>query len=79
VRVGHGRYHVRRDAATGRDYIARDNGAPLGNLDEVALPLAGATTPLRQRAPAEGLAPGDFENHIAATVAEQAAAAAARP
>ena len=34
VRIGHGRYHVRTDAATGRDYIARDNDAPLTSTDD---------------------------------------------
>lgn len=40
VAMGHGRYRVARDAASNRDYLARDNGTPLTDLAEVEIPLA---------------------------------------
>jgi hypothetical protein len=39
VRVMHGRYRVEREAATGREYVARDNRVPLTDVSEVNLPL----------------------------------------
>ena len=74
VRIGHGRYHLRHDDATGRDYVARDNDVPLTSTDEVALPLANAALVARTRAPAAGLAPADFEARITAVISAQAAA-----
>lgn len=38
--VMHGLYPIKRDKATGRDYVARANGLPLSATAEVALPLA---------------------------------------
>ena len=35
-----GRYRVQRDAISGTEFITRDNGAPLTNLAEIALPFA---------------------------------------
>jgi hypothetical protein len=69
---GHGRYHVRTDAATGRDFVARDNGVPLESTDEISVPLDGAALLARLKSPARALAPKDFEARIATTVAQQA-------
>lgn len=38
--VMHGVYPVKRDKASGREYVARANGLPLAATAEVALPLA---------------------------------------
>lgn len=72
IGIGHGRYHVRTDAATGREYVARDNGVPLDSTEEVVVPLAGTPALARMKNPATALAPADFEARISATLAEQA-------
>jgi hypothetical protein len=60
--AGYGRYHVRHDAASNRDFVARDNNAPLVTTDQVAQSLeAGAAA-----APADGLTPEAFEARIIA-------------
>jgi len=69
ISAGHGRYHVKHDAATDRDYIARDNGAPLESTEEISLPLADASA--RLKSPARALAPADFESRVAASLARQ--------
>lgn len=61
VALYHGRYRVRADAATGRDYVARDNGVPLTATSEVSLPLLDPTRIAAfVRTPATALAPTDF-------------------
>jgi len=76
IAAGHGRYHVRHDAATNRDFIARDNGTPLVSTDEIIAPLenAAAAAPAiaATHTPANALAPAAFESQIAAKVTEQA-------
>ncbi len=71
---GHGRYHVRRDAAAGRDYIARDNGVPLESTDEISVPLAAAppVALARLKPAAAALSLAAFEEKIAGTVTQQA-------
>lgn len=72
VAAAHGRYHVLTDAATQRDYVTRDNGAPLTSTDEIALPLAGpgiATVAARAVSSADALSLSAFEARIADTVA----------
>ncbi|MFM8618856.1 MAG: hypothetical protein ACKOE8_09035 [Opitutaceae bacterium] len=63
VAMAYGRYRVLRDAA-GAEYVARDNGAPLVRLDDVALPLTSpalAVLTTRQiLAQARPLSPADF-------------------
>lgn len=67
VRLGHGRYRVERDVATGRDYVSRENKAPLASVSDVQLPLA--ETPVRRRAAAaNSLTAEDFEAQIRAEV-----------
>ena len=75
VGITHGRYHVRTDAATGRDYVARDNGVPLTSEDDVALPLSAAGVVMRLQSPAEALTPADFEARISAVLSQQSASA----
>lgn len=67
VRMMHGRYPVRREAGTGREYVARDNGVPLQTPSEVVLPMTSgpAATLLQQRTPASGaLSPAEFIRQI---------------
>jgi hypothetical protein len=71
VRIGHGRYHVRTDAATGREYITRDNHAPLTTLDDVVLPLEIPVVATRLGAVTAALSPAAFETSIASAVAQQ--------
>lgn len=50
----YGRYPVRQDEA-GRSYVARSNGVPLGDVGEVALPMAaGSVAELQARLRAAG-------------------------
>lgn len=75
VGITHGRYHVRADPATGRDYVARDNGVPLTSEDEVVLPLAAGGVVMRMHSAAEALTPADFEARIAAVLSQQSTGA----
>lgn len=67
--VMHGRYPVKHDAATGRAYVTRNDGVPLADVAEVALPLGETGAPAarlqrRLRAPADALTPAEFAQHI---------------
>lgn len=72
VGLGHGRFRVLRDGATGREYVARENHEPLTDLGEVGLPLAEntRTNPLLAARAAErragALDPAAFEAAVAA-------------
>ncbi len=59
---GHGRYHVRHDAKSGRDYVARENNAPLTSTDDVTKPLEGTVAAPANAATA--ITPDDFEARI---------------
>ena len=63
---GHGRYHVRHDASEDRDYVVRDNDAPLTSTDDIAQPLE-QNTP-RVSALRRPMTPDEFEARIAAAV-----------
>lgn len=68
--LGHGRYPVRRDDQTGREYIARANDVPLQDVAEVGTPITtGPTARLQQRAArsATALTPADFSTRIKST------------
>lgn len=48
--IMHGRYPVKRDKATGREYVTRSNGVPLTDVAEVTLPMSdGPATALQRR------------------------------
>ncbi len=69
----HGRYPVRRDAKSGREYVARSNAVPLQSVREVSLPMStGPVAALQQRAvdPAAALSPADFIAQIKAVAQE---------
>lgn len=70
VALMHGRYPVRRDAATGREYIARNNDVPLQDVAEVALPMTAGEVAERQRRTVKSdaaLTPAEFTAKIRAT------------
>ena len=72
VRVMHGRYRVARDEASGRDYVARDNRAPLTDVAEVAAPLPHtAEMPAAPLAVARALSPEAFEAQISAELSRE--------
>jgi hypothetical protein len=72
IAAGHGRYRVLHDAATDRDYIARENRVPLESTDEIQLSLETAAATMRLKSPARALSPGDFETRVTETVARLA-------
>lgn len=74
VGLMHGRYRVRTDAATARDYIARDDGAPLESETDVQLPQAANSPANRLKSVARALTPADFESRISAEVARSVTA-----
>jgi hypothetical protein len=65
VAVMHGRYKVLRDEAAAREFIARDNGAPLTDVAEVELPMNQLPAQLRAASAARALTPAAFEASIA--------------
>ena len=68
IAAGHGRYRILRDAATQRDYVARENRTPLEDPEEVILPLTGSDVVARLKSPARALSPEDFETRISRAV-----------
>lgn len=65
----HGRYPVKREAATGREFMVRSNKVPLQNTAEVALPMAeggAAQLQVRMKSSAQALTPGQFVQQIKA-------------
>jgi hypothetical protein len=72
VAMMHGRYHVARDEAAGREFITRDNGVPLTDVAEVELPMHEIPAQIRAAASATAtaaaLSPAAFEASIASQV-----------
>lgn len=69
VRVMHGRYHVERESATGRDFVSRDNRELLTDVSEVALPIAHHATAAAVRSDtSRALSATTFESSIAREV-----------
>ncbi len=64
VAVMHGRYKVLHDEAAARDIVARDDGAPLTDVAEVALPLNHLPAEVRAATAARALSPAAFESSI---------------
>lgn len=64
IAAGHGRYHVKTDAVTHRDYVTRDNDSPLTSTDEISLPLEGPAVASRLKSPADALSLTAFESRI---------------
>lgn len=69
VAVMHGRYRIATDTATGREFVARNNGAPLTDVAEVVRPMSehrvAASAPADK---ARALTPAAFETAISAEV-----------
>lgn len=65
VRLGHGRYRLERDRASGRDYVARDNRAPLLTVAEVEAPLSEGMVAPASADLSRALSPAAFETRIA--------------
>lgn len=67
IAAGHGRYHVQHDVALNRDYIERENGAPLTSTNEISQSLEAA--PANSAATrAAALSPDSFESQITTAV-----------
>jgi hypothetical protein len=64
VGLMHGRYRVLADPATGRDYVARNDGVPLASEHDVQLPQPGPALALPFKRPADALTPLAFEQAI---------------
>ena len=72
VALMHGRYSIKREAGTGREYMTRNNGAPLTSEQGVAQPMADRIISAQsaQAAP-PALSPTEFTNRIRTTVTQQ--------
>jgi hypothetical protein len=71
VRMMHGRYPVKKEAGTGREYIVRSNQVPLRATAEVGLPVAEGSAAALQRRMADtasALTPAQFTQQIRAAV-----------
>lgn len=70
VAMMHGRYRVMRDASAGRDYVARDNRAPLTDVTEIQLPMNALPATVQAAtagdARARAFTPAAFESQITA-------------
>lgn len=70
VRMAHGLYPIMKEAASGREYMARSDGAPLRSVNEVARPIhaaGGKVMPPGQvtgQAASQALSPDDFIRQI---------------
>lgn len=65
--VMHGRYPIKRDKATGREYLTRTNGVPLTDVAEIGTPVAeGGVAALQRRARSatDALAPADLAARV---------------
>ena len=70
VALMHGRYPIKREAGTGREYMTRSNGRPLTNEQEVVQPMEGnATVPFTPNS-ALALSPADFTSRIKAAISQ---------
>jgi hypothetical protein len=67
VRLMHGRYHVRTDAASRRKFVTRDDDTPLDSVDDVQLPMDQHAT-AKAHGSAAALSPDDFATQIATEV-----------
>ena len=76
ARMMHGHYPVLKDAASGREYVARSNGEPLASTGEVSQPMHGRETRTAARqvaAEQAALSPADFAAQIRTAAKENSA------
>jgi hypothetical protein len=69
--VMHGRYPILKEVATGREYVARSNHAPLKDVSEVSLPMTESSPVQVQQSlasPAQALSPESFVQRIRGAV-----------
>ncbi|MBI5691591.1 MAG: hypothetical protein HZC55_16030 [Verrucomicrobia bacterium] len=66
VGLMHGRYEVRTDPATAREYLVRNDGVPLTSEHDVQLRQGANPLELRLKPAAAALTPSDFEQRIRA-------------
>ena len=69
--IMHGRYPIRKEAGTGREYMTRSNEVPMQDVDEVALPMAegpAAEIQRRMKNPAQALTPAQLVQRVKAAV-----------
>lgn len=78
VRMGHGTYAIAKDEATGEEYMARQNGAPLSDVSEVEIPLSDRPQVAASRNTAGAMSPTAFEAQIATEISRAATAAQAK-
>jgi hypothetical protein len=72
VAMMHGRYRVVNDATTAHDYIARNDGVPLTNIDDVQLPQTGNPLEAQLKRASAALSPTAFEQQITAEISRRA-------
>jgi hypothetical protein len=71
VAMMHGLYPIKREAASGREFVARSNQVPLQSTAEVALPMTSgnaAELQRRMRSTGEALTPAQFVQQIRGAV-----------
>ena len=73
VGMMHGRYRVKVDAATQREFIARDDGVPLEDVSEVQLQQNVSSIVTRGKSAAAALTPDVFEQKIKEEASRHAA------
>jgi hypothetical protein len=78
VRMGHGTYPIARDDASGAEYVARKNGAPLIDVSEVQQPLSDRPPTAASRNASSALSPAAFEARISGEIQRAAAAPQAK-
>jgi hypothetical protein len=69
----HGRYRVKTDASTQREFIARDDGVPLEDVSEVQLQQNVSSVVPRSKSAAAALTPEVFEQKIKEEASRRAA------
>jgi hypothetical protein len=69
VGMMHGRYPILRDQTSGREYVARSNGIPLFNEQDVSQPMTGsASQRTAATTGAQPLSPADFVGRIQSAI-----------
>lgn len=72
VGMMYGRYQVRADPATAREYVVRNDGLPLLSADDVQLPHEASPVLARLRSTASALSLAAFEQQITNEVSRRA-------
>jgi hypothetical protein len=72
VGLMHGRYRVKEDPASGREYLARNDGVPLTSEHDVQLPQDLNPLATRTKSVAAALSPDFFEQRISAELLRRA-------